>query len=305
MDLDHDDAKTDIVLAGAAAIFGGTIRGFVSQVPGYPRSGMAAVIVEVAWLIAVTALVPLMLARYRGDRWAAFGLTQPVRGITVGIVVAAPIVAGGIVLGLAGSVAGAAAPAWWWGRLGGAVAVGNDLVTRIAVVTQFVTLVVGVTLLIAFLATRGASLQRSPQWAPVRMIRTIGLPAVGAALVTGVIRVIVGWPLLPVIVQVAAVAGVLTLVDRRVRIASPMPRSTVIAPVIIVGVLHLFAAGGLFRGDLLAAVHGGGLAIGVTVATVLLARTRATAWAIVPLFVAVHFWPLCLSPLAIRVPGVC
>ncbi|MEX0592549.1 MAG: hypothetical protein WD152_03675, partial [Nitriliruptoraceae bacterium] len=71
MDLDHDDAKTDIVLAGAAAIFGGTIRGFVSQVPGYPRSGMAAVIVEVAWLIAVTALVPLMLARYRGDRWAA------------------------------------------------------------------------------------------------------------------------------------------------------------------------------------------------------------------------------------------
>ncbi|MEX0592846.1 MAG: hypothetical protein WD152_05175, partial [Nitriliruptoraceae bacterium] len=258
-----------------------------------------------AWLIAVTALVPLLLARYRGDRWAAFGLTQPVRGITVGIVVAAPIVAGGIVLGLAGSVAGAAAPAWWWGRLGGAVAVGNDLVTRIAVVTQFVTLVVGVTLLIAFLATRGASLQRSPQWAPVRMIRTIGLPAVGAALVTGVIRVIVGWPLLPVIVQVAAVAGVLTLVDRRVRIASPMPRSTVIAPVIIVGVLHLFAAGGLFRGDLLAAVHGGGLAIGVTVATVLLARTRATAWAIVPLFVAVHFWPLCLSPLAIRVPGVC
>lgn len=305
MVLDSDDAKTDIVLAGAAAVFGGSVRGFVSQIPGYPRSGIGALMVELGWLIAITALVPVLLSRHRGDRWAAFGLTRPVTGLTTGWLVAAPIAAAAAVVGLVGPASDLGTRAWWWGRLAGAVTVGTSPTARIATVLQLVVLIAGATLLVTFLAKRGASLDRSPSWTPVRLARTFAVPATVVAAIAGLTRVVLGWPLLPVIAQVGALTAVLFIVERRVRVASPVRRATVLAPAVVVAVLHLFAAGGLFRGDLLAAIHSGGLAVGMTVTIVLLATSRIGAWAVLPVMLVVHWWPMCLSPLALRTFGVC
>lgn len=305
MILDSDDAKSDIVLAGAAAVFGGTARVFVSQWPGYPHSGVAALAVELGWLIAVTALVPVLLSRHRGDRWAAFGLTRPMTGLHTGWLVAAPIGAAAAVMGLIGPASSVGAGAWWWGRMAGAVMSGADVIARIAITTQLIVLVVGATLLVMFLATRGASLERSPTWSPVRILRTVAVPATVAAAIAGLARVIFGWPLLPVLVQIGALTAVLIIVERRVRVGSPVRRATVLAPVLVVAALHVFAAGGLLRGNLLAAIHSGGLAVGITVAVVLLARSRGRTWAVLPIMVAVHWWPLCLSPLALRPIGIC
>jgi hypothetical protein len=151
--LDSDDAKTDVILAGAAAALGGAARGIVAQLPGYPRQGMVAVALELAWVFAITGLVPLLLARHRGDRARAFGLTRPARGLGFGVVVALPVLAGALALGL---IIGVSPGRWILGRL----AATGGATLGLAVV-QVVVLTLGAALLVTFLASRGAAMSRS------------------------------------------------------------------------------------------------------------------------------------------------
>jgi hypothetical protein len=66
---------------------------------------------------------------------------------------------------------------------------------------------------------------------------------------------------------------------------------------------NVFAAGGIFRG-LLPGLSSAALAGGVTLAIAAMALTRRGIGITLPLVIAVHLWPTCLSPLTIA-GGVC
>ena len=93
--------------------------------------------------------------------------------------------------------------------------------------------------------------------------------------------------------------------DRLVPIGPTVPRGAVLAPMVVVAVAHMFAlGGGLLFGNPLIGLHAGGLAAGTTVVIAVLVSARNMAWAVVPLLIAVHWWPTCLSPVPIsQAPG--
>ncbi len=296
-----EDARTDVILAAAVATFGGMLRTLVAQVPGYPQFGVAAATLNVVWLFAVTGLVPLLLARYRTDHAAAFGLAKPRIGVSTGMRLATIIGIGHVLLAMA---MGAAPPVALLGRVAGA----TNAVSATFAVMQFVTLTLGATLLITFLSRRGAYWGRSPDVPLAQLLRSVGIGSASVALLAGAVRSIGGAGWRGVLVT-ATYAGILVVVvlatDRVVSGQTTVARTSVLAPVIVVAVIHLFATGGLFRGDLITAIYAGGLAVGITTVVAALTQTRTTAWAPVPLLAALHWWPSCLSPLAYEIARAC
>lgn len=302
MYLDADEAKTDVVLAAAAAIFGGAVRGMVSQIPGYPRQGVAALVVDLAWIFALTGLVPLLLARYRRDGAAAFGLAGPRRGISFGLLLATPVVAAEVARAW---LAGAGVGRTLFGRLAIIVA-GAPVSVTVVLVGQLALMTLGSFMLVTFLSHRAAAgFPRSPGVLVARLLRTLGLWALAVAAATGLLRAIAGYPVGPVLLNVAALAVILLLVDQRIPAGVTLPRAAVLAPVVAVGLLHVFATGGLLRGDLATALYAGSLGAGVAIAVAGMTHVRETSWAVVPLLLAVHWWPTCLSPLALEIALAC
>jgi hypothetical protein len=295
-----DDAKSDVILAGVVVVFGGAIRGFVSSLPLYPQRGLLLVALDLLWIIALTGLVPILLARYRGDGAQAFGLTGQGGAVGGGLVLALPV----IVLGVVTSLRLQRDPlSALLGRVG-AVATADPLDVVIQVVAVLL-LASGVLVLIGFLATRGRDgFPRSPEASLTQLLRTIGMGSAAVALVLGLLRAFGPGDPIAVVLNVAALVAVLLLADRLVPAQISLPRATVLAPVVVVVVAQVFAAGGLFRGDLLTALYLGALGGGVAVALAVLSQTRVGIGAGAATAVAIHWWPTCLSPVPFAT-GVC
>lgn len=300
MYISPDDAKSDVILAAATVLFGGFARGLVAQFPLYPRTGVLAVMLDLAWIVALTALVPWLLSRYRGDGLAAFGLDGERSGISLGIGLALAVIVGQVLLVV---LAGGSALQAIAGRLGGILGAGaptGGTTLLLLLAAEFVVLTLGATLLISFLAIRGReAFPRSPDTQLTELVRTFGLGAAAVALVVGLLRSIGAPATLPVLVNVLVLAAVLLLADRRLPTRMAVPRTSVLAPAGIVLLTHIFATGGFFRGDLVSGLYLGALGAGTAIAVAALVQVRDVAWAIVPLLVAVHWWPSLLSPLAI------
>jgi hypothetical protein len=297
----QEDSRSDVILAGAAALFGGLAVGILAQLPIYPRRGVLALLLDVAWVFVLTGLVPLLLAKHRGDRIAAFGLDAPRAAWNAGLVLALPIVVMGVLrqLVLAGSPLGALL-----GRIGNvaspAMGVGALGVGGLVQVGLFVTTSLGALLLIAFLTVRGRTAFRSSEVSLTELLRTFGMGAAGVALVLGALRSLGTARLLPVLLHVVTLAVLVLLADRQVPVGPATPRAAILTPVVFVVVSHVFATGGLFRGNLLTGFYTGALAAGTATVIAVLIESRARAWAILPVIVALHWWPSCLSPLAIE-----
>lgn len=300
MYISPDDAKSDVILAAATVLFGGFARGLVAQLPLYPRTGVLAVVFDLGWIVALTALVPWLLSRHRGDGLAAFGLEGDRSAITSGIGFALPVIVGQVVLVFVagGSVLQAVA-----GRLGsvlGAGAATGGITLLVLLAAEFVVLSLGAILLISFLAVRGReAFPRSPDTSLTELVRTFGLGAAALALLVGLLRSIGAPATLPVLINVLVLVAILLLTDRRVPTRLAVPRASVMAPAGIVLLTHIFATGGFFRGDLVSGIYLGALGAGTAIAVAALVQVRAVAWAIVPLLVAVHWWSSLLSPLAL------
>jgi hypothetical protein len=300
--LSPDDAKTDVILAAAVAVLGITLRAFVASLPLYPRSGLAAAILHLVWIFVLTALVPILLVRYRRDGAAAFGFAKGgAGGLGRGLVLAVPAVLVGAGLQALAPFSGVAP---LLGRLAGPVLTGSP-VELLLVAGQVALFCVGTVVLVGFLAVRSREgFPRSPDTSLTQLIRTLGLGLVGTALVGGLLRALtaggpLGGSLLAALANAAALAAILLLTDQLVPTGLSVPRTAIAAPVVVVVVGHVFATGGLFRGDLLGGLTAGALAAGVTVAIASLAQTRDGVIVAVPLVVAVHYWPTCLSPLVL------
>lgn len=297
MYISPDDAKTDVILAAAVAIFGLTLRGFLGSLPLYPRTGLVAGILDLVWIVLLTSLVPILLARYRQDGAAAFGFSQGGRALLPGLLLAVPAVVLGI--GLQALVFPGADPSPLLGRLAVPVAAGSPVGLGLSL-GRLALFSLGAVVLVGFLATRSRDgFPRSPETSLSQLVRTLGLGAVAVAGVGGLLRGITGGSVTVAIANTIALATILLLADRLVPAGISVPRTAVVAPVVVVVAGNVFATGGLFRGDLLTGLTVGALATGVTVAIASLAQTRNGTLAAVPLVVAVHFWPTCLSPLVL------
>jgi hypothetical protein len=298
--LSPDDAKTDVILAAATAVLGVALRGFVATLPLYPSVGIVATVLDLGWIFALTALVPLLLARYRGDGLAAFGLGDG--GVARGLILLVPAVALGLVIQF---VAGAGPLGLVLGRLagGGLTALGIGVNAALVLVGS-----VGTLLLYGFLASRAREgFPRSPDTSLTQLVRTTGLVVVIAAGATGLVRALTSFSLAALVLvaaNVVAVTVVLLLVDRVVPVGVMVPRAALVAPVIVLVVAQIFVTGGLFRGDLVGGLYSAALATGVVVAVAASAQTRAGTALAVPLVVAAHWYPTCLSPLTL-ITGVC
>jgi len=305
-----DDAKTDVILAAAVAVLGVRLRAFVASLPLYPRPGLAAAVLDLVWIFALTALVPVLLARYRQDGAAAFGFSggggriardgggiERAGGIGRGLVLAVPAVLIGAGFQAFGTIGGLGA---LLGRLAGPVATGSPIDLAYAI-GQVALLSIGALVLVGFMATRAREgFPRSPETSLTQLIRTIGLGAVGVAFVGGLLRALTGGgSLVFALGNAVALAAILLLTDRMIPTRLSVPRTAIVAPVVVVVVGQVFATGGLFRGDLLGGLTAGALAAGVTIAIAALAQTRDGVMVAVPLVVAAHFWPTCLSPLVL------
>jgi hypothetical protein len=296
-----DDAKSDVILVGAVVVFGEAARGFVAQLPLYPQRGVTAVALTLAWIVALTGLVPVLLARYRGDGAAAFGLTGGAGGAAGGLLLALPVAVLGVVLATSLGASTALLGQWLTVTVTGAAAV--DAVLGLL---GWVLLTVGTLLVVAFLAVRGREgFPRSPETSLTALVRSLGMGAAAIALVLGLVRAAIGTTSLTIAVSSAlAAAAVVLLADRLVPSGVVLPRTAVVAPVAVVAVANVFAAGGIFRGDLLGALYLVALATPTIVAVAALTQTRRGAWAALPLLAAVHWWPTCLAPLPLA-GGLC
>jgi hypothetical protein len=297
-----DEARSDVILAAAAAVLGTFLIGLVTQLPLYPRTGILGALVAVFWVFALTGLVPLLLARYRGDGLRAFGLQAPREVWRRGLVLVVPVAVMGVLQALlvAGDPMAAAL-----GRIGRAL---RSPVAAAPVYSalELVALVVGGLMLTTFLAVRGREGFRPVDMSLTQVLRTFGMGCAGVALIGGLLRslgpeVRVGGVLL----EVAALVVVILLADRLVPLGPTVPRGAILAPLVVIAVAHLFAlGGGLLFGNPLIGLHAGGLGAGTAVVVAVLVSSRNMAWAVVPLLVAVHWWPTCLSPVPIsQAPG--
>ncbi len=285
-----DEARSDLALAIAAAAIGPALLGPVTG------GGALGALTSAAALLAVTALVPVLLGRARGDLATALALgpsgigrsPRPATGagaVLAGLPSAAPAAVAGTV---AMVTAGAAPSDAVLGRLSGSP-------LQLVVV---LTAAAGAVVLMTFLAvrTRTASV-RSPVWPLRRLLRTVGAGAAVVGLVTGLLRVPLGASGPRVVVNAVALLATVVLADRLVG-AGGAPRLAVLLPAGLVAWLHVSALG--FGAGLTGAALGAGTA--AVIATVALGPHGLRA--AVPLAVAVHLWPTCLSPLA-QVGGLC
>lgn len=303
MYLAPDDAKSDVILVGAVVVFGEAARGFVASLPLYPQRGLAALVLALAWMVALTGLVPVLLASYRGDRGAAFGLASAAGGAAAGLLLAVPVAVLGAVLAFTTPFGGQGAVLGQWLTMSVTLVAGIDAVLGLLAWT---ILTIGTLLVVSFLGVRGREgYPRSPETSLTALVRSLGMGAAGIALVLGLVRAVTGATTLAVAVTSAlAGAAVVLLADRLIPSGVVLPRTAVVAPVVVIAVANLFAAGGLFRGDLLGALYLAAMATPTIVAVAALAQTRRGAWAALPLVAAVHWWPTCLAPLPMA-GGLC
>jgi hypothetical protein len=302
--MDADDAKSDVILAAAVAVIGPTVVAFVSRLPLLPQTGLLAALLGIGSLALLTLLVPLWLARYRGDGAAAFGLRETAGPVAVAgapgtkgaaLLLAAPAAVAGALSLL---VLGADAVTVVLGRMGPAFWSADGVTGLLIAVLEVVVLTAGTFVLVGFLGVRSRDgFPRSPDTSLTELVRTFGLGAVGVALLTGIVRLATGASVVLLVLHLLALVAVLLLTDRLVPAGISVPRTTVVAPLVVILVLQTFSAGGLFGGGLLLGLHRGALAAGVVIAIAALGATRRGSGVAFLLVIAVHWWPTCLSPL--------
>ena len=289
-----DEARSDLALTVAALVFGPLLVGGMLG-----RSGAVGVLTGAAAVLALTALVPLLLIRSRsgpGGRTVAaalglapgpgVGVERGAAGMTAGLSLALPAVAAGVV---AMRKVGAGWGDALLGRLSGDV-------LQLVLIAAFSA---GTMVLVPFLVRRGAeAFPRSPEWPLRRLLRTVGMGAAAVALVVGLLRVPLGASPVRAVVNAAALALMVLAADRLVDGRRVAPRLALLLPAGLAVYLHVSGSGfGL-------GLQAGALAAGVTVVMGSLALSARGSWPLVPLAVAVHLWPTCLSPLAL-VGGLC
>lgn len=288
--LSSEDAQTDVILAAATVIFGVNLRAFITSFAWYPQAATQRRFLDLLWVMAVTAVVPLLLARYRKDKRAAFGVRgagiflEPMLLIpAVGVVAVTFLLLPGILT----------TPQAVFGRA-----------TTVVGLLETLALGLGAFLLITFLSVRAnVAYPRSPQMPLKQLVRTTLVIAIAVTLVFGLLRALgprpTGTTAVFALIYTVTLLLLLWLTDRAIPFGATVSRATMLAPVLVVVAAHLFSTGGLFRGDLLTGGYLAAIATGPTLLLACRSHLPRGSVAVLPFMLAIHLWPTCLSPLAL------
>jgi hypothetical protein len=166
-------------------------------------------------------------------------------------------------------------------------------------VAQVAAFTAGSTVFVVFLVLRSSeAFPRSPEWSLRRLVRTLGMGSAALALAAGLLRVPAGASPTRVVANAAALAVLVLVADRTLVSSRAVPRLALLLPAGLALYLHLTTFG------LAIGLQAGALAAGVTVVVGAVALGARGAWPVLPLLLAVHLWPTCLSPLSL-VRGLC
>lgn len=300
MYLSPEEARSDVILAGAATVFGGVLLELLLSVPGVPGSGIGLLIIALVAWFALSGLTPFLLARYRDDVPGAFGLRAR-RAVPVGpaLLLAAPVVVFGVLRGL---LVGRSASAAVLGRAAaGSPVVGPssvDLASLLFHVAGVLVLTVGTWLLLGFLVVRGRDAFRDDERSSTELLRTFGAGALAVAFVVGGLQSLAaGGGFVALLLDVVALAAVVLVADRLVPAEATISRPAVLTPVVLVVLANVLAGGGIFSGGLLAGLVTGAFGAAIALVFAVVAEHLRNSAVLVPLLLAIHWWPTCLSPL--------
>lgn len=299
-----EDARSDVILAGATAVFGVSLIAFLRQLPGYPDRGFLGIALQLFWVFALTGLVPWLLTRYRKLGPESYGLETGREGLSAGLLLALPVVVAGVLRGipLQGSLLRAVLGRFSTFVPGGdptvsesSVGAANVVLDGLIALALVLILVAGTLLLFPFLTVRGRDAFAPQEVSATETIRTFGMGAAAAALVFGLLRSISSdLSALGVLVNVLALAALVLLGDRLVPAKVTTARAAILTPVVIAFLAHLLPS---LRGDLLFGLYSGALAAGIVAVVASVIEGRAYAWAIVAPVIAMAVYPTCLTPL--------
>lgn len=89
---DPEEARSDLFLSGAVYVFGPQlVQGLFGLIPGLLSNAVVVGVLAVVVPLLTTAVVPVLLARYRGDSLADFGWGVDTQvGIRLGLLLAVP-----------------------------------------------------------------------------------------------------------------------------------------------------------------------------------------------------------------------
>lgn len=294
-----EDARSDFILAGAAVLFAPFVIGLLTRLPIYP-SGLLGELLGLGWILVATALVPVLLMRYRDqDIATGIGLAGDASAWSQGLVVAAPILLVGWVRGWLGLGLGPVRSLL--GRIGIGLASpvigeGQSVLDLLLTVVFVAVLLVAGLILVGFLTTRARDAFARNEVPLVEGLRTFGMGAAAAALLLGLLASIgPEVTVLVVVMNAAALVAVVLLTDRLVTTSDQTSRATLLAPAILVVIIQVMSFGGLFRGNLLLGLFHGAMSGGLVIALAAMIETRRYAWAIVPVAVATSLYPTCLG----------
>lgn len=295
-----EDARTDFILAAAAAMLGWWVRGLVVGLPGYPRGGALGDLLTLGWVFGLTGLVPWLLARYRDEGRAAFGLDQA-GGAATGLVLAVPVAFVGVVRLWAEADVGL--PRALLGRLG---QLSQDPARLTLQVAGIGVVFLGTLMLYTFLTVRARDAFGRTTVSQVEALRTFGMGAAGAALLLGLLTTLadVCSPA-SVLATAGGLAAVVLLADMTADVSHDTTRATVLGPAIVALLLNvLLRGGGLFGGNLLLSLYAGTVAGGLALVAAVVLETRNDALAVGPVFLAAAVYPSLLTPIP-AIAGPC
>lgn len=305
-----EDARTDLILAAAVAVFGVFAVNLIAQLPLYPGDTLLGPFLAVGWVFVLTGLVPHLLTRHRQLGPESYGLGAHTHGWQSGLLLASPVVLAGLTRGLTQMSANPLQSLI--GRFsrvaqsnptisdGGGVAA-LDIVLQ---VLTWLALGVGMLLLFTFVTVRGRDAFARREMSVTEALRTFGMGSVIAALVFGLLIAVVSdrITVVSVMINVIALAAMILIADRLVPHGIETPRAAILAPLVLGALLHLLGARG---GNLLFGLYAGSLAAGIGVVIGSVIEGRAHARAVLPLVAAMALYPSCLSPLAVDLFPIC
>lgn len=264
---DQDEARSDFVLAAAAALFGGYLVGPLSD---FVPSGIVHDIVVIAAVFATTGLVPILLARYRREGVAAFGLDAPVRRVVTGLLLALPVIAVVVLQVVITSRALASA-------LGGT---NPDVPVRSVGVLDVVGIAVyavGFALLFTFLTAKARDGFRPVEMKLLAALRTFGMGGAALFLLCGALLAVAGRVSLGHAVLLAlALALTILVVDRLVDQRTTTARVAVLAPTLVSLAITMRP---LQLGELVALLYVSLVQAIIVLVAAVLVQTRSAAWA--------------------------
>lgn len=280
-----EDARSDLLLAGAVFIFGPIVLTLLLTIVPLTRLPGVGEVMSILTPVLLTIAVPVALVRYRGESWADFGLAPGRAGLGAGAVLAAPIVLASL---LSATVSG--------NPLGGLPVVtlptlGLDGVLTLTarVVTWF-----GLALLATYVATKAREAFRSdvttvPE-GMARIGRVVAIVAGAAALLRFATSGTIASLLLP-----AGVAVTVYLVWRGVNRPTATGLAVLLAPTVLLALGSFFISFSLTR--LIEGAWTGALVAALGLAMAGTKESRGNAWPAVALAVVVALATTVPAPL--------